>query len=246
MCDCKNSEKKNFKVQDSTSNCSKKEILPSQDIRAIKIIVDGNELFKQCLLPIKNTFLDNALLKNLNNYTNLDKDQEIIINDYCLNDIVNNPIDVSNFPKVKIIFKGVLELLLENTCYSEKVLLNLLIVMNGETKKKILCYYQKFLKNENFKYISKMIVLLNDDNSYKNTGINVEINCDTFIRNNKYLNALYTKVYTDRINITVDNKNYSGTFYDIIIPDYIENFSQVKKLVNLLFQTKEIFKQLII
>ena len=49
---------------------------------------------------------------------------------------------------------------------------------------------------------------------------------DIFIRNNKYLNALYTKVYTDRINITVDNKNYSGTFYDIIIPDYIENFSQ--------------------
>ena len=238
MCDCK----KNSGSIKNPSNC--KDIsLPTKDYRSIPINVDNNNLIKEIVSSTQENFLDITILKNMFEFQQLNEDKILTINNYELQDIINYPIYFSD-SKPPENLKKLICLLSKKTCYTYNVLLNLFITINEESTKKIIHYYKKLIETKDKKYIYKIIKTINDPKNYKNSKYIVEINCEIYSKFLNFINALNTREYTAQIKINFGEKFFKGTFYTIKIPDYVKNFSQIRKFVEILFESKEIFKQL--
>jgi hypothetical protein len=238
MCDCK----KNSGIILNTSNCQEK-LLESNAVRSIPININDNILIKELVLSTNENFIDITILKNMFKFQELNDKKILTINDYDINDIIKYPKNLIELTLPEI-FKKIINLLSKKTCYTCNVLKNLLRSINKESTNKIFHYYNKIIETKNKKYICKIIKIINDPENYKNSKFVVEIDCETYSKFLNFINALNTRKYDGRIKINFGEKNFGGTFYTIIIPDYVKNFTQMKKLVEVLFSSKEIFKQL--
>lgn len=238
MCDCK----KNSGSIQNPSNC-KSFGLESADYRSISINVDNNNLIKEIVSSTEENFVDKTILKNMFKYQQLNEDKILTINNYELQDIINYPINFSVSEPLENL-KKLCCLLSKKTCYTYNVLVNLFITINEESTKKIIHYYKKLIETKDKKYICKIIKTINDPENYKNSKYILEINCEIYSKFLNFINALNTREYISRTKINFGEAVFNGTFYTIIIPDYVKNFSQIRKFVQVLFDSKEIFKQL--
>jgi len=239
MCDCK----KNLRDIKNPSNC-KNVYLSTLDVLSIPINVDNNNLIKEIVLSAEENFVDITILKNLFNYQKINDEKILIIKNYDLHDIINYPKKFSDI-KPPVNLKKLFCILLKKTCYTYNVLINLFVTINEESTKKIINYYKKFIETKNIDYICRIVKIINEPKNYKNSKYVVEINCEIYTKFLNFIKALNTREYVNNIKISFSNtENFNSTFYTIQIPDYIKNFSQIKKFIQVLFDSKEIFKQL--
>lgn len=238
MCDCK----KKIGTIINNSNC-KENLLSSIVTRNIFIDVNDNILIKELTLSTNENFIDITILKNMFKFKQLNENKILIINNYDINDIINYPknLEEQKFPKI---FEKIINLLLKKTCYTCNILQNLILTINKESTKKIINYYIKLTRTKNKKYISKIIEIINEPENYKNSKYVFEIDCEIYSKFLNFIDALNTRIYTNRIKINSGENKFAGTFYSIIIPDYVKNFTQIRKLIEVLFSSKEIFRQL--
>jgi len=237
MCDCK----KNSGIIVNPSNC-KNYSLDSVDTRSIRIDVNNN-LIEEVVSLTKENFVDITILKNMFKFQQLNKNNILIIDNYDLNDIINYPINLSD-QTLPDIFNNIINILSKKTSYTCNILKNLLLTINEESTTKIVDYYNKLITTDNKKYFCKITKIINNPENYKNSKYIFKINCEIYSKFLNLIDALNTRRYTNRIKINFGEITFEGTFYTVIIPDYVKNFTQIRKLIEVLFSSKEIFKQL--
>ena len=285
MCDCNKNKKKNKNINKNINNLNNVNNLNnlnnvnnnmnnmsegvSKDVRSIQINANDNIHIKNIVSSTEIDFIDITILKNLSTNNKFNEEGYIVLNNFCLEDIIKYPIKLTN-QIFENKLKKLVNILLEKTEYNYNVLLNLFYTINLESFDKIVINFKKYIKcikmnchknkiqlfdlmklicdndteDKCNEYINNIIKILKNPNSYLNSKYKIEIDSQTYSKFFLYINALITRKYTNNVKITIGNKIYEGTFYTILIPDYVNNFTQIKKFINLLFSTKEIFKQL--